>query len=260
MRRLRRKLRAVYGFFRRRRTLAALTATGLIFLFTLAAITAFFGAPAPRGDLPYPVIRGEDSPVLDDREAEARVVEHLAVIAWAHNTTERAIGVRENGPHPFSLYMLSQPDLHCARQYRETSLSLGEPDLEFLEICMDQNLAHRQPAPWQSMKAIEREARMRQQLRLLWASLSPEQAARASLAYSNRLDVDRGNNDAFRAFAESFDVCLERAEERAAVLAGEDMEAELAEGWLEAGDEMAACRDRVTESIFPVETTIEGVN
>ena len=221
---------------------------------TVAALTAliFLLPPVPQeppeNEAPAvkPVI-SDTQDRLDQTLIATKISHYIALTTWAELAYSDALEHQDT----FYRSFMAEPDLGCAVGYQETRRLKPEASPELLFQCARQSMIPEPPA-WQAMDPIEKEARARHKLQLLWKSIAPEYWLTTGLAFQNALEINRQNNDEFREFAEPYDVCLTTIEPHVRSLAIAPDNAGMSSAWITAARQMRNCSDRITEARFPL--------
>ena len=215
-------------------------------------------APTPAtvegGNGPVPVFTDDADEYITDDQIQLKLVDYLAVNAWAEFTFKAA----ENDPMNFTKAMLARPSTTCAADYREAQLRDHiEPDnalsAQSILDCVEReiNLNPGSRPPWDEMTQIEREAHSRARLRMLWRAISPELHISTKAALQQAVEMNRENNEAFRRFVEEYQECENHAEQEAVRLSQTEDGKPLGDAWMQVNMELRKCASTNTERLFP---------
>lgn len=233
---------------------AALTLTALILaLAILPKIWPPNGEATPEANVPIATDSADQ--YLTDAEIENKIINYIALNVWA----ERAGRAAADHPETFPEAMMAAPNPRCAGRFRENTLNDLNPDLEtatkrLLECAAAQSaVENRDRPPWEELSPLEREARARAHLTLLWTALNPETIISLNIAWQKAAEVNRENNDEFRQFAAAYAECEEIPGRLAPQLAQAADRETLALDWTAATHRMRDCAFSVNERLFPQE-------
>ena len=212
--------------------------------------------PVAAPETGVPITTDQANRYLTDAEIEKKIIDYIALTAWAEQAGRAAI----NHPETFPEAMLTEPNPRCAGQFRAAILENLNPDLErererLLECAAARSEYQNRARPrWEHLSPLEREARTRAHLTLLWNALNPETVISVRIAWQQAAEVNRSNNDEFRQFAAAYAECESIPHQLAPRMAQAADRQTLALDWTNAAARMRDCAFSVNEKLFPQET------
>lgn len=211
--------------------------------------------PAGRDGGAVPVSTDRADEYLTDAEIEKKIIDFLALNAWA----EAAGTAAAENPQKFPEALTASPSPLCAAGHRaeaaaaESGLDLARAKLMNCIEGENGRAAAGRPL-WEDMTPGEREARSRAALRMLWEAISPETTISTRIAWQTAAEVNRHNNEEFRLFIAEYAECGEIPDRLAPELAEEESRNEMAAAWLSAVERMRDCASEVNARLFPAQT------
>ena len=212
--------------------------------------------PVAAPETGVPITTDQANRYLTDAEIEKKIIDYIALTAWAEQAGRAAI----DRPESFPEAMMTEPNPRCAGQFRENTVNDLNPDLErererLLECAAAQSRYENRARPrWEHLSPLEREARARANLTLLWNALNPETVISVRIAWQQAAEVNRQNNDEFRQFAAAYAECESIPGQLAPRMAQAADRQTLALDWTDAAARMRDCAFSVNEKLFPQET------
>ena len=211
--------------------------------------------PAGGNGGAVPVSTDRADEYLTDAEIEKKIIDFLALNAWA----EAAGTAAAENPQKFPEALTASPSPLCAAGHRaeaaaaESGLDRARAKLMDCIAGESGRAAAGRPL-WEDMLPGEREARSRAALRMLWEAISPETTISTRIAWQTAAEVNRHNNEEFRLFIAEYAECGEIPDRLAPELATQASRQETAAAWLRAVAEMRDCAGRVNTRLFPAGT------
>lgn len=205
------------------------------------------------GAVPVSTDRADE--YLTDAEIEKKIIDFLALNAWA----EAAGTAAAENPQKFPEALTASPSPLCAAGHRakaaaaESGLDRARAKLMNCIAGESGRAAAGRPL-WEDMTPGEREARSRAALRMLWDAISPERTINTRIAWQTAAEVNRHNNEEFRLFIAEYAECGEIPDRLAPGLAEEESRNEMAAAWLSAVERMRDCASGVNARLFPAQT------
>lgn len=225
-------------------TLAPLVAGLIVLILLLPPVPA--ETPEDEAPAVKPIV-SETQDRLDQAFIATKISRYIALTTWA----ELAHGDALENQESFYRSFMAEPDLECATAYQQTRRLRPQTTPGLLFDCARQGMSQA-PPPWTDMTPIEREARSRRKLQLLWKSIAPEYWINTGLAFQQAREVNRANNEEFRQFAEPYDVCIGQLDPHVKSLAVSLDAGAMSAAWIAAAQHMQTCSDRITENRFPL--------
>ena len=240
------------------RRLSLLKKISIAGTFTAATVVAGLAAlilllpPVPQEppEIDDPAVKpviSDTSERLSQELITDKITRYIALTTWSELTHEEALAGRDT----FYRSFMAEADLACASGYQQTRRLRPETTTQMLFECTRTGM-NTQPPAWEAMTPIEREARARRKLGLLWRSITPEYWIATGIAFQNAAEVNRQNNEEFRQFAEPYDLCLDTFDSHVKSLAAAGDHAAIGAAWMAAARHFQTCSDSVTETRFPL--------
>lgn len=225
----------------------------------LMLAVALWGGPAQPpaggngGAVPVSTDRADE--YLTDAEIEKKIIDFLALNAWA----EAAGTAAAENPQKFPEALTASPSPLCAAGHRAEAAAaesgLDRARAKLMNCIEGENGRAAAGRPlWEDMTPGEREARSRAALRMLWEAISPETTINTRIAWQTAAEVNRHNNEEFRLFIAEYAECGRIPDRLAPELAAPGSRQETAAAWLRAVAEMRDCAGRVNTRLFPAGT------
>ena len=172
--------------------------------------------------------------------------EYMAVNLWAQTAHTTA----HEHPESFHQMLFSDPPMSCVEEHRDLLEVMPDPPVEKLIACSEASAAGGLANDWSQIEPDEREARARRSVGLLFWSLDPPTLMSVMIAQRKGLDVSVRTNPAFAIFAAKYNVCEEESSRFVTELAQAKTPEQMAEIWLRSEEDLKACSDTVTTSLF----------
>lgn len=221
----------------------------------MLAVTLWPGPRPPQAGEAgaVPVSTSGADQYLNDAEIEKKIIDYLALNAWA----EQAGTAAAENPGAFPQALTASPSPDCAARHRSETVGAANPDPDQarnrLMRCIAEESAQEaalRPS-WEDMPPLEREIRSRAALRMLWDAVSPETAINVRIAWQTAAEVNRRNNYEFRRFAAEYAECGRLPDRLAPGLAALTHGPEMAAAWLQAVGRLRGCAASVNARLFP---------
>ena len=172
--------------------------------------------------------------------------EYMAVTMWAHIAGETA----RNDPDNFHQIFFSEPDRGCVEAHRALIEEIPEPPVERFISCGQASAAQGRDNVWSEISNVEKEARARRSVGLLFWSIDPPSMMTVQIAHQRGLEVNMKTNPEFARFATQYDICEKVSQKFVEGLAKAERPTDIADIWLMAEDHITECSNKVTASLF----------
>ena len=172
--------------------------------------------------------------------------DYMAVTLWAHVAGETA----RNNPDDFHQMLFSDPDRECVEAHRDLLEVTPEPPVEKLISCGQESAAMGRDNVWAEISDLEREARARRAVGLLFWSIDPPSMMTVQIAHEKGLEVNAKTNPAFARFANKYDICEGVSQEFVPGMTEAETPRDIASIWMLAEQKIKECLDIVTSDLF----------
>ena len=200
-------------------------------------------SPPPAEPTPTP----DDPTFLTADQIRHRTASYLATVAWTEATTNRAA----ESPEQLPKALMTNPPLHCARQYQQQRPTDPEQALPNLEQCISRQLELPHPHAWFELDDDRRQARAQRAVQLLWESIDYRPLVAVGIAADTGMNILQMEDERYRAMTLAYGPCDERAAHWGRQLAEAPTPRLTAQVWLNAEQSLNDCVNAATESLYP---------
>lgn len=208
-----------------------------------ALLTIGCASPPPAEPTPTP----DDPTYLTADQVRHRTASYLASVAW----TEAATAAAAEKPERLPQALMTNPPLHCARQYQQQRPTNPNQALPNLEQCISRQLEQPHPHAWFELDADRRKARAQRALQLLWESIDYRPLVAVGIAADTGMNILQMEDERYRAMTLAYGPCDENATHWGRQLAEAPTPRLTAQVWLNAEQSLNDCVNAATESIYP---------
>ena len=217
--------------------------TACLAVAAVALLTIGCASPPPAEPTPIP----DDPTFLTADQIRHLTASYLASVAWAEAATQTAAEKPERLPQA----LMTNPPLHCARQYQQQRPTDPDHALPNLERCISQQTEAQHPHAWFQLDAERRRARAQRAVQLLWESIDYRPLVAVGIAADTGMNILQMEDERYRAMTLAYGPCDENATHWGQQLAEAPTPRLAAQVWLNAEQSLNDCVNAATESLYP---------